>query len=131
MGGIDEFRVVLTVEDFDRAVGFYRDALGLPELADWSGDGGRVVLLDAGRATLELVDEAQAATIDAIEAGARVSGRVRFAFGVAGSESSAEQLVAAGATQVAPAVTPAWGGRNVRLRAPDGLQLTLFTVESE
>jgi catechol-2,3-dioxygenase len=32
-----EFRVVLTVPDFDEAVAFYRDALGLEQLADWSG----------------------------------------------------------------------------------------------
>jgi len=37
-------------------------------------------------------------------------------------------LERAGAERIAgPVVTP-WKDRNVRLRAPDGLQLTLFTV---
>jgi catechol 2,3-dioxygenase-like lactoylglutathione lyase family enzyme len=35
-----EFRVVLTVPDFDEAVAFYRDALGLEQLAGWSGKDG-------------------------------------------------------------------------------------------
>jgi lactoylglutathione lyase len=122
-----EFRVVLTVPDFDRALAFYRDALGLEQLADWSSEGGRVVLLDAGRATLELFDEAQAELVDEIEAGRRVSGTVRFALEVADSEETARRLVAAGAEEVASAVTTPWGDRNARVQTPDGLQLTLFT----
>src|SRR5262245_26681947 len=124
-----EFRVALTVADFDEALAFYRDALGLEQLADWSSESGRVVLLDGGRATLELLDEAQAETVDAIEAGGRVSEAVRLALGVADSEEVARRLVAAGAAQVAAPVTTPWGDRNARVRAPDGMQLTLFTGE--
>ena len=127
MTEVSELRVALTVPDFDEALAFYRDVLGLTQLADWSTDEGRVILLDAGRATLELFDEAQAATVDRIEAGRRVSGTVRFALGVEDSEAKAEQLVAAGADRVADPVTPPWGGRNARVRAPDGMQLTLFS----
>ena len=65
-----ELRVALTVADFDGALRFYRDALGLEQLADWSSETGRVILLEAGRATLELLDESQAESVDAIEAGA-------------------------------------------------------------
>jgi len=122
-----EFRVALTVDDFDAALAFYRDALGLAQLADWSGENGRVILLDAGRATLELFDEAQAAYVDGLEAGRRVSGTVRFAVEVADSDAAARQLVEAGATQVAELVDPPWGGRNARVQAPDGMQLTLFS----
>ena len=122
-----EFRVALTVDDFDAALAFYRDALGLAQLADWSGENGRVILLDAGRATLELFDEAQAAYVDGLEAGRRVSGTVRFAVEVADSDAAARQLVEAGATQVAEPVDPPWGGRNARVQAPDGMQLTLFS----
>lgn len=121
--------MALTVADFGRAVAFYRDALGLEQLADWSSESGRVIVLDAGRATLELFDHAQAEAVDAIEAGARVSGTVRLAFQVADSEDTARRLVAAGAEQVAPPVTTPWGDRNARVRSPDGIQLTLFTTE--
>ena len=129
MAGVTELRVALTVADFDKALRFYRDGLGLPQLADWSSASGRVVLLDAGRGTLELLDEAQAEVVDGIEAGARVSGAVRLAIEVSDSEDSARLLVEAGGEQVAPAVSTPWGDRNARVRAPDGMQLTLFSAE--
>ena len=129
MAGVSELRVALTVDDFDQAVAFYRDALGLIQLADWSSENGRVILLEAGRATLELLDDAQAALVDQIEAQQRVSGIVRIAIEVADSDQVAQQLVDAGASEVAPPVTTPWGDRNARLRAPDGMQLTLFTSE--
>jgi len=124
---VGELRVALTVKDFDQALRLYRDALGLEQAADWSSENGRVVLLEAGRGTLELMDERQAALIDEVEAGRRVSGAVRLAVEVADSDESARRLVAAGAEQVAPPVTTPWGDRNARVQAPDGLQLTLFT----
>jgi methylmalonyl-CoA/ethylmalonyl-CoA epimerase len=127
VGDVTELRIALTVADFDAAVALYRDALGLEQIADWTSDDGRVVVLSGGRATLELFDDAQAAYVDSIEARARVSGTVRLAFEVVDSDATARRLVGAGATQVAPQVTTPWGDRNVRVRAPDGMQLTLFT----
>ena len=124
---VHELRITLTVDDFDAAVRLYRDALGLPEVADWSSEQGRVLLLDAGRATLELFDEAQAEFVDEIEAGRRVSGTVRLALEVTDSGETARRLIAAGAEEVAPPVTTPWGDRNARVRTPDGMQLTLFT----
>ena len=120
-------RVVLTVADFDEAVAFYRDALGLEQLADWSGEDGRVILLDAGHATLELFDERQADSVDRIEAGKRVSGQVRLAIEVEDPDGTVQRLVAAGAVTEGQPVVPPWGGRNARLRTPDGMQLTLFS----
>ena len=123
-----ELRLVLTVENFEQALAFYRDALGLEELPAWEDQEGRVAILDAGRATLELVDEGQAAAIDGIEVGRRVAGPVRIAFQVADSAATAARLVAAGAELIAgPVVTP-WNDENVRLHAPDGTQLTLFST---
>jgi catechol 2,3-dioxygenase-like lactoylglutathione lyase family enzyme len=129
MATVTELRVALTVKDFGQALAFYRDTLGLEELADWSSEAGRVVVLDAGRATLELLDPAQAETVDAIEAGGRVSGTVRLAMRVADSEDVAQRLVGAGAIQVAPPVLTPWGDRNARVPTPQGMQLTLFTPE--
>jgi methylmalonyl-CoA/ethylmalonyl-CoA epimerase len=124
---VNELRVAMTVEDFDQGAAFYRDVLGLTHLEDWSSEAGRVILLEVGRATLELLDEAQAATVDEIEAGQRVSGTVRIAFEADDSEDTASRLVAAGADRVAAPVTTPWGDRNARVRAPDGMQLTVFT----
>ena len=121
-----ELRIALTVDDFDAAVRLYRDALGLRQLEDWSSDRGRVLLLDGGRATLELFDADQAAMVDDIEVGRRVAGAVRLAVHVPDADAAATRLVEAGASLVAPAVETPWGDRNARVAAPDGMQLTLF-----
>ena len=85
-------------------------------------------MLEAGRATIELLDEAQAEYVDRIEAGHRVAGPVRLALEVPDSEGTARRLAEAGAEQVAQAVTTPWGDRNARVQEPDGMQLTLFTT---
>ena len=127
MGAVRELRLVLTVSDFDQALRLYRDALGLEELEDWSEGEAKIVLLDAGRATLELVNEQQAEKIDRVEVGERVSGPLRLAFEVEDSEAAAERLVRAGAEKVADPVTTPWNDRNVRVQMPERMQLTLFT----
>ena len=124
---IHEVRIALTVDDYDRAVAFYRDALGLGEVESWDRPNGRGMILDAGRATLELFDPTQAATLDDIEVGRRVSGRVRFALHVDDAAGAAGELIAAGAALEHEPVETPWGDRNARVRAPDGMQLTLFT----
>ena len=129
---VGELRLVLTVEDFDEALALYRDALGLEEREAWEAHGGRIAILAAGTATLELVDEGQAAGIDEIEVGRRVAGPVRVAFKVADSAAVARRLADAGATIVAGPVLTPWRDQNVRLETRDGLQLTLFSeVEGE
>lgn len=124
--GVRELRLAVTAADWAAAVAFYRDQLGLPQLADFSSERGRVVLLDAGRATLELVDADQAAYIDEVEVGRRVAGHVRVAFGVGDVDAGVCTLADAGAEIIAPPTRTPWGSRNARLGAPAGLQLTLF-----
>ena len=127
--GVRQLRLVLTVEDFDAAVAFYRDALGLEELDAWQAEpGGHIAILRAGAATVELVDEAQAAAIDEIEVGRRVAGPVRIAFEVGDSATASGRLAEAGGEVLGgPTETP-WRDLNVRVEAPDGMQLTLFTA---
>lgn len=127
MTTVRELRIALTVNDYERAVAFYRDALGLPEVESWDRPNGRGTILDAGRATLELFDPLQAETLDAIEVGRRTSGVVRLALHVDDSAAMSNDLVEAGATLEHEPVETPWGDRNVRVRAPDGMQLTLFT----
>lgn len=118
---------MLTVDDFDAALAFYRDALGLEQLDDWTSENGRVVLLGAGRGTLELFDERQAESVDGIEVGRRVAGPVRLAFHVDDSAETANRLAAAGGEVIAGPIETPWRDLNVRLNSPDGTQLTLFT----
>jgi lactoylglutathione lyase len=128
---VRELRLALTVERYGEALAFYRDVLGLPVVEAWEGPDGSGAVLDAGRATLELLSVPQAELVDRVEVGSRVAGPVRVALEVADSAETAGRLVAGGAEALAePVVTP-WRHRNVRLRAPDGMQLTLFTVLDE
>lgn len=122
-----QMRLVVEADDYDQAVAFYRDVLGLPEeLVVEGAKGEKVTILDAGRATLELSNPAQVAMIDEVEVGRRVSPRLRVCFEVADAEQTTRDLVEGGADLIAsPTVTP-WESLNSRLAAPAGLQLTLF-----
>jgi lactoylglutathione lyase len=127
-GPVRELRVALTVDNYEEALAFYRDVLGLPVVEAFDQPEGSGVVLDAGRATLELLSTGQAALVDGIEVGSRVAGPVRLAMEVGDSAATARALVAGGGELLGgPVVTP-WSHRNVRLRAPDGMQLTLFSV---
>ena len=122
-----QLRLVVEAEDYDAALAFYRDALGLTQQAAYQGDGGaRVAILEAGRATLEIANPAQKRMIDEIEVGRPVSPKIRVAFEVADSETKTAELLAAGATLIAPPVETPWKSLNSRLEAPAGLQITLF-----
>lgn len=124
---VRQLRLIVEVEDYEAAVTFYRDVLGLTEQAAFEGDGdARVTILEAGRATLELSNPAQVRMIDKVEADGRPSAKIRVAFEVDDSATATTELVAAGATLLAePRETP-WKSVNSRLSAPAGLQVTLF-----
>ena len=123
---VRELRLVVTAPDYDEALRFYRDVLGLRLLAEFESPGGHVVLLDAGRATLELTDEVNAAYVDEVEVGRRVAGPIRVAFRVDETIAATAAAAAGGARVIAPPTRAPWGGLNARLEAPAGLQLTLF-----
>ena len=127
MDPVRELRLVITVDDYDAALRFYRDALGLEQQAEYDApNGGRVTLLGAGRATVEIADVAQAEYIDDVEVGRRVAGPVRVAFEVSDAVAGTHRLAEAGAELVAAPTRTPWNSLNARLTAPDGLQLTLF-----
>ncbi|WP_312181317.1 VOC family protein [Arthrobacter sp.] len=124
---VRQLRLVVEAEDYDAALTFYRDVLGLPEQEAYQGDGGaRVTILDAGRATLELSNPEQVRMIDRVEADGQPSLKLRVAFEVDDAAARTRQAVDGGAELVAePRETP-WRSLNSRLNGPAGLQLTLF-----
>ena len=121
-----DLRVALTTQAFDRLVSFYCDGLGLEPAQLWPEDQGRALVLDMGKATLEVFDEKQARTVDQIEVGRRISGQIRFALQVPDLQAAMSRLQAHGATLVHPAVVTPWGDLNVRFQDPDGMQITLY-----
>jgi len=119
--------VVVEAEDYEEAVRFYRDVLGMPEQAAFSGgDGARVVILDAGRATLEIANPAHKAFVDEVEVGRPVAPKIRLAFEVDDAQAATGRAVDGGGHEVAPPTRTPWDSLNSRLDAPAGLHITLF-----
>src|SRR5919106_2237314 len=115
-----ELRVALTAGAYERSMKFYCDGLGIDPSALWSNGGGRALILEMGKATLEILDEIQAAAIDQIEAEQRISGQVRFALQVPDLKAAMGRLLEHGAILVHPPILTPWGDYNVRLQDPDG-----------
>jgi predicted enzyme related to lactoylglutathione lyase len=123
---VKELRLVVTVDDYDAAVAFYRDVVGLPERESYSSEDGRVMILEVERATLELADRNQAEFIDRVEVGRRVAGKYRVALEVDDSAATTQRLAGNGATVIAAPTRTPWNSLNARLETPGGIQLTLF-----
>ncbi|NYE20122.1 TetR family transcriptional regulator [Microbacterium immunditiarum] len=126
-GEVRQLRVVARAEDFEDALAFYRDVVGMPQAEAYEGEGGaRVAILDAGRATLELSNPAQVELIDRVETDGRHSDRIRIALEVDDTAAVQERLADAGAEVEASARVTPWRSLNARVRGKAGLQLTLF-----
>ncbi len=126
-GGVRQLRLVVHAEDYEAAVRFYRDVLGMPQEEAYSGaDGAEVMILGAGRATLELSNTPQVELIDRVEVGRRVAPHFRLALQVADSAAVTTAAVEGGAELIAPPAQTPWRSVNARLSAPAGVQLTLF-----
>ncbi len=124
---VKQLRVVLVTEAFDDALRYYRDTLGLAESAAYAGpDGAQVVILEAGRATLELANPAQARYIAAVETRGEPSTPVRLAFEVDDATVATGALADSGARVIAAPVGTPWQSLNARLDGPAGIQVTLF-----
>jgi catechol 2,3-dioxygenase-like lactoylglutathione lyase family enzyme len=123
-----QMRLVVEADDYDEALRFYRDVLGLRQAEAYEGDGGaRVAILEAGRATLELANPAQKRMIDEVETGrAGVAPKYRVAFEVRDTAATTDELVGAGADLIAPPTETPWRSLNARLAAPGGVQITIF-----
>jgi len=126
-GGVRELRVAITVADVDAALRFFRDELGIAERRiDWQNMG-RLALLDVDHATLEIIDEVQAAYIDEVEVGRRVAGRIRLGFHVDDTTATTARIRAIGGDILGDPSTMPWGSLNARVIGPGGIQLTIWS----
>jgi catechol 2,3-dioxygenase-like lactoylglutathione lyase family enzyme len=124
---VRQLRVVVEAPDYEAALRFYRDVLGMPEEAAFSdGEDGRVVILDAGRATLEIANPVHKAYVDEVEVGRQVAPKIRLAFEVDDVRDATDRLLDEGATEVAPPTRTPWESLNSRMDTPGGLHITLF-----
>ena len=124
---ITELRIALTVDDYEKAVVFYRDGLGLEPGDIWSGSG-RAQVFTGGKAMLEIFDKDYAEYVDEMEVGARLSGPLRFAIQVPDIKAAVERAIAHGGKLIHEAVKTPWKDLNARIQAPDGMQITLFQL---
>jgi catechol 2,3-dioxygenase-like lactoylglutathione lyase family enzyme len=131
MGRLEEFRIALTAADYDRTLAFYRNVLGLTVLQEWPSQEGRGSLLSLGNATLEILDDAHAAWVDAMEAGGRVSGPVRLALKFSDLSRSLKSATEHGARVIREASLTPWNDFNARVEGPDGMQMTFFAPHKE
>ena len=124
---VRQLRVVVEAEDYDAALAFFGQALGLTEQVSCAkGSEDRVAILEAGCATLEITSAAHKKVIDRIEADGQTSPAIRMAFQVDDAQATTDRLHNAGGHVIAAPVHTPWQSLNSRLTAPAGLQITLF-----
>jgi uncharacterized glyoxalase superfamily protein PhnB len=128
---VKELRIILTVENLDEMISYYTDTVGLKISKVWHEPTGNGIILEAGKASLELIDKNHAATIDAIEVGKRVAGSVRLAFNIGENniENTSAKWIAGGAGKLADIKQAPWS-KVMRLEDPSGMQLTLFETST-
>lgn len=124
---ISELRLIIECEDWDQAVALYRDALGLRQIQGYQGDTEAQMILDVGRASIELVhphlprvDSAPA------ELSAPPVPKTRLALRTSRAAALIERLEEVGATRVDGPKLNAKETLNVRLIAPDHMPITVF-----
>ena len=124
---VKELRIILTVNNLNELMGFYTNTLKLPVSKEWHEATGNGIILEAGKASLELIDSDHAATIDGIEVGKRTAGPIRLAINVGENnlESAVEECLQGGAVKLAGITNAPWS-KVIRLEDPSGMQFTLF-----
>lgn len=125
-----ELRIILTVENLDEVIKFYRDEMGLKTSKEWHEATGNGIILEAGKASLELIDIDHAKTIDSIEVGKNIAGPVRLAFNIGDNiKEVGASLELAGAKKIAEVKQAPWS-KVQRMQDPSGMQFTLFETST-
>nr|WP_315265920.1 VOC family protein [Microbacterium lemovicicum] len=123
-----QLRLIIETADFDEAVRFYRDVLGMPEQPAFATTGDdRVSILHAGVATIELATPTHARAIDAMEDARTTDGpTLRIALEVADTEHAVAVSEEAGAEVLARPIETPFRTINARVQGPAGWQVTFF-----
>lgn len=117
--------LVLRVDNFDDTLALFRDYLGMDIEEEWR-EVGNGVLLNAGKATIEIADATQANEVDRIEVGYSTNNRIRVALAVPDVTAAGRTFADHGATIEGAVVDTPWGHRNQRVTTAAGVAFTLF-----
>jgi catechol 2,3-dioxygenase-like lactoylglutathione lyase family enzyme len=124
--GPRQLRLIIETDDFDEAVRFYRDVLGMTEQPAFATEGDdRVAILLAGSATIELASPSHAREIDRVEGAAPRPGP-RLALEVDEAAAVFARATDAGAEPLALPTTTPFRSLNARVLGPGGWQVTFF-----
>ncbi len=123
-----QLRLIIETEEFDEAVRFYRDVLGMAEQPAFATEGDdRVSILHAGIATIEVATPTHARNIDRIEGAPSSTGpTLRLALEVDDAARAAADAVAADAQLLAPPTETPFRSVNARVQGPAGWQVSFF-----
>ncbi len=122
-----QLRLIIETGDFDSALRFYRDVLGMPEQIAFATDGDdRVAILHAGVATIELATPTHAERIDEVEGAPRAPGVLRLALEVEDTARATDVALREGAELISPPVRTPFQSINARVQGPAGWQVTFF-----
>lgn len=123
-----QLRLIIETDDFDEALRFYRDVLGMSEQPAFaSGGDDRVAILHAGIATVELATPTHTRNIDAIEGAPHVPGaKLRMALEVDDTEAAVALTESTGVETIATPTRTPFRTVNARVQGPAGWQVTFF-----
>ena len=110
----------IAVRSLDEALGFYREALGLPLAGteEVAGERVRVAFLPAGETRIELLEPSDPASAVATHLDRRGEGIHHVCFEVEDLEAAVEKIRAHGGRLVDPAIRPGSGGSRVAFVHP-------------
>lgn len=123
-----QLRLIIEVADFDEAVHFYRDVLGMPEQPAFATGGeDRVAILHAGLATIEIATPQHVRSIDDVEGAPHdSSSTLRIALEVDDTRTTVQAARSAGVDLIAEPVETPFRSLNARVQGPAGWQVTFF-----
>ncbi|WP_114854370.1 glyoxalase/bleomycin resistance/extradiol dioxygenase family protein [Brachybacterium sp. YJGR34] len=123
-----QLRLIIETDDFDEALTFYRDVLGMPEQPAFATEGeDRVAILHAGIATLELATPEHARAVDEVEGAPPATGpTLRIALEVEDTQEALDAARTHGAETLAPPTRTPFRTLNARVQGPARWQVGFF-----
>jgi len=119
----DVFVLVVPTRTLDESVRFYRDALGLRLLEEWSEMGRGALFAASDDARVELVEMEDAREVE--------EPCVGFGLQISGVDEVYERLVGAGARLKAPPRLRAWGMYGFGTFDPNGVPINVYEPRTE